>query len=182
MKKNYVYKLTFDLLISHKAISYIIVSFSMYIVSQITPLEWRKSTVLSHDKESVCGENEMCGSDDDKDLKDDDTDSCFHDFCETSSKISDICKADIEFYLQEEYLAFIAEKENLFSVHPENSVMNNNKCQCSSSKSHFVDGDESIQDIELISYENNFNLQNSFWWSMATLIQQTTSDLYPKVL
>lgn len=35
--------------------------------------------------------------------------------------------------------------------------------------------------IELISYENNFNLYNSFWWAMGTLIQ-TTSDLQPKVL
>lgn len=34
--------------------------------------------------------------------------------------------------------------------------------------------------IELISYENNFNLYNSFWWAMGTLIQ-TTSDLNPKV-
>lgn len=40
--------------------------------------------------------------------------------------------------------------------------------------------DEQMNNIELISYENNFNLYNSFWWAMGTLIQ-TTSDLYPKV-
>lgn len=34
--------------------------------------------------------------------------------------------------------------------------------------------------IELISYENNFNLYNSFWWAMGTLIQ-SSSDLNPKV-
>lgn len=146
----------------------------MYIVSQITPLEWRKSAVLSHDKENVCGENEICGSDDEYQ---DETNSCSHDY-ETSPRISEICKSDIECYLQDEYLAFMAEKENLFSVHPENSL-GNNKCLCSSISSH---GEENIQDIELVSYENNFNLRNSFWWSMACLIQQTTSDLYPKVL
>lgn len=44
-----------------------------------------------------------------------------------------------------------------------------------------VDGDlNNLSKIELISYENNFNLYNSFWWAMGTLIQ-TTSDLNPKV-
>jgi hypothetical protein len=147
----------------------------MYIVSQITPLEWRKSTVFSHDKESVCGENEICESDDEHE---DDENSCSHSYCETP-RISEICKADSECYLQEEYFAFVAEKENVFSIFRENSLLNN-KCQCS--KSNFEDDEECIQDIELISYENNFNLRNSFWWSMACLIQQTTSDLYPKVV
>lgn len=44
-----------------------------------------------------------------------------------------------------------------------------------------IDGDHNnLGKIELISYENNFNLYNSFWWAMGTLIQ-TTSDLNPKV-
>lgn len=42
------------------------------------------------------------------------------------------------------------------------------------------DEHDEMNNIELISYENNFNLYNSFWWAMGTLIQ-TTSDLYPKV-
>lgn len=37
-----------------------------------------------------------------------------------------------------------------------------------------------ISNIELISYENNFSLKNSFYWAMGTLLQ--TSDLYPKVI
>lgn len=44
-----------------------------------------------------------------------------------------------------------------------------------------LDEHDEMSNIELISYENNFNLYNSFWWAMGTLIQ-TTSDLYPKVL
>lgn len=56
------------------------------------------------------------------------------------------------------------------------------EAQPNSLSTYALDDDEhdEIMDIELISYENNFNLYNSFWWAMGTLIQ-TTSDLYPKV-
>lgn len=40
--------------------------------------------------------------------------------------------------------------------------------------------EESSQNIELISYVNNFSLKNSFAWTLGTLLQ-STSDLYPKV-
>lgn len=40
---------------------------------------------------------------------------------------------------------------------------------------------ESSNNIELISYINNFSLKNSFAWTLGTLLQ-STSDLYPKVL
>lgn len=40
---------------------------------------------------------------------------------------------------------------------------------------------DEIQNIELISYVNNFSLKNSFAWTLGTLMQ-STSDLYPKVL
>jgi hypothetical protein len=40
---------------------------------------------------------------------------------------------------------------------------------------------EELQNIELISYVNNFSLKNSFSWTLGTLMQ-STSDLYPKVL
>lgn len=39
---------------------------------------------------------------------------------------------------------------------------------------------DEIQNIELISYVNNFSLKNSFAWTLGTLMQ-STSDLYPKV-
>lgn len=39
---------------------------------------------------------------------------------------------------------------------------------------------EELQNIELISYVNNFSLKNSFSWTLGTLMQ-STSDLYPKV-
>lgn len=39
---------------------------------------------------------------------------------------------------------------------------------------------DDIQNIELISYVNNFSLKSSFAWTLGTLIQ-STSDLYPKV-
>lgn len=45
--------------------------------------------------------------------------------------------------------------------------------------SSFTSHDE-IQNIELISYVNNFSLKNSFSWTLGTLMQ-STSDLYPKV-
>lgn len=40
--------------------------------------------------------------------------------------------------------------------------------------------DES-QNIELISYINNFSLKNSFAWTLGTLLQSTDLDLVPKV-
>lgn len=39
---------------------------------------------------------------------------------------------------------------------------------------------DEMQNIELISYVNNFSLKNSFAWTLGTLLQ-STSDLYPKV-
>lgn len=39
---------------------------------------------------------------------------------------------------------------------------------------------DEMQNIELISYVNNFSLKNSFAWTLGTLMQ-STSDLYPKV-
>lgn len=47
---------------------------------------------------------------------------------------------------------------------------------------HDDDGgdDDESQNIELISYKNNFSLKNSFSWTLGTLLQ-STSDLYPKV-
>lgn len=149
----------------------------MYIVSQITPLEWRKSSVHTHDthhdahndKENVCGDNEMCNVSCESD--EDEESCCSH------AHGDEIMKPGFD-----HHDGCIADYENLLSMASE-FYSYETKCQCSTSSPTQLDSDDIdiIQKIELISYENNFNLINSFWWSMATLIQQTTSDLYPKV-
>lgn len=48
--------------LSVQAISYIIVSFAMYVASQITPLEWRKAPVCNHDDDDDDDDNEAAAA------------------------------------------------------------------------------------------------------------------------
>lgn len=153
-----------------QAISYIIVSFSMYIVSQITPLEWRKASNCEHPDEGG-------GHDDhDHDYDDDEKDMDNLMFC---SHTTDSLNSTDTYHLHEDddeevdnlnEKKFISDGKNIFVYDDE---LDDTPCEC-----NLLD---SQGQLELISYENNFNLRNSFWWAIATLIQQTTSDLYPKV-
>lgn len=51
---------------------------------------------------------------------------------------------------------------------------------CEKDAQEFTLFDDESQNIELISYVNNFSLKNSFAWTLGTLLQ-TSSELVPKV-
>jgi hypothetical protein len=85
-------------------------------------------------------------------------------------------------YVNEEY----KNNSNNENVYYDNEEFCQDPNECDADED--LDGDENLsftsaddmQNIELISYVNNFSLKNSFAWTLGTLLQ-STSDLYPKV-
>lgn len=154
----------------------------MYIVSSISPLEWHKASNCDH--------------------KDENEDSCCkgHEiennmiFCSNTNSLYSLNENDDEY-------GKIPQDDHKRVQHSHSELDNNQSCEIDAKEKNIImynenfeqnccgcenfldpQADNNVQNIELISYENNFNLRNSFWWAIATLIQQTTSDLYPKVL
>ena len=186
-----------------QAVSYIVVSFAMYVVSQITPLEWRKAAVCNHDDEINDNEFHLC--------KNSSNSLDGHEHFMSTTEVDDRgnCSENygtLEHYfknasgLSEEDVAWMSiEHRRNFqeSNHPTNESRSSKpfednldidddgligfeEARHDQNSSSYLNDDESHNNIELVAYENNFNLKNSFWWALASTIQ-TTSDLYPKV-
>lgn len=184
-----------------QAVSYIVVSFAMYVVSQITPLEWRKAAVCNHDDEINDNEFHLCKNSSNS------LDGHEHFMSATEVDGRGNCSENygtLEQYfknasgLSEEDVAWMSrEHRRNFqeSNHPESrsskpfednldidddGLIGFEEARHDQNSSSYLNDDESHNNIELVAYENNFNLKNSFWWALASTIQ-TTSDLYPKV-
>jgi hypothetical protein len=186
-----------------QAVSYIIVSFAMYVVSQITPLEWRKAAVCNHDDEINDNEFHLC--------KNSSNSLDGHEHFMSTTEIDGRGNCSENYSTLEQYFknaSSLSEEGDAWMniEHRKNFLdCNQHDQETRSSKqfddnldidddgligfeearheqfpSSYLDDDESLNNIELVSYENNFNLKNSFWWALASTIQ-TTSDLYPKV-
>lgn len=178
----------------------------MYVVSQITPLEWREASVCNHDEEPHDNEFHLCKNS---------LDSLdgHEDFTSTATETGGRGNCCANYGTSEGYLSnasgdedawmSIEHRRNFLERQRQNQACNHRDNEFGSSKhldEHLdIDDDGLIgfetvarqsslsslsptgyDEIELISFENNFNLYNSFWWAMGTLIQ-TTSDLNPKV-
>jgi hypothetical protein len=175
----------------------------MYVVSQITPLEWRRASVCSHEDSDGGGGNDelhLCKNS----LNSSDGHEHFMNSTEADGG-GNCCEnySTLERYLQnaseqsEDNDAWMSNEARRNFEQPETRPARNfdenldidddgligfEPAHQSSFSSCANDGHDEHDEhnIELISYENNFNLYNSFWWAMGTLIQ-TTSDLNPKV-
>lgn len=145
----------------------------MYIVSQITPFEWHKASNCDH--KYVKYEDNCCIDDENE------NNIIFGSYrnppLNSSNENGEENETiDPNVHQNSYYHHFYSEFEN---CEYNNEHLNQTHCGCDS----LIDPrPDELKNIELISYENNFNLRNSFWWAIATLIQQTTTDLYPKVL
>lgn len=183
----------------------------MYIVSQITPLEWRKAAVCNHDDDAIndnefhlC-KNSLNSLDGHEDFMSsaevDGGGNCSENYSTLEGYLknaSELSGESIAWMNMEHRRNFFEHRQQHHHQHHEarefgsKRSFNNNEVDIDDDgligfeevrRSSFTtyDTDElEAQNIELISYENNFNLKNSFWWAMGTLIQ-TTSDLSPKV-
>lgn len=149
----------------------------MYIVSQITPHEWRKASNCEHPDEGWSHDDEHDEHGHHHDHSEKESSDNHMMFCSHTNSLNstdtyqlneDECDEEVRTVLNENL--FISDGKNIFVY---NDELDNEPCECSTL--------DAQGQLELISYENNFNLRNSFWWAIATLIQQTTSDLYPKV-
>lgn len=176
----------------------------MYVVSQITPLEWSKAAVCNHDDDAfndnefhLC-KNSLNSFDGHENFMNpaevDGAGNCSENYgtLERYLKNASELSTESDAWMNMEHRRNFLEKQR----QQQESRQDNNL----GSARHFeetldLDDDGLIgfekarhdscstydnDDIELISYENNFTLKNSFWWAMGTLLQ-TTSDLYPKV-
>lgn len=178
----------------------------MYIVSQITPLEWRKAAVCNHDDDAI-NDNEfhLCknslnsldghGEDFTSAAEVDGGGNCSENYSTLEGYLknaSELSEESVAWMSMEHRRNFL-ERQHHHQHEPMPLEFGSAK-RCSdivdidddgligfeeARRSSFDTVDDE-QSIELISYENNFNLKNSFWWAMGTLTQ-TTSDLYPKV-
>lgn len=200
-----------------QAISYIIVSFAMYVVSQITPLEWRKASVCNHDDEMNDNEfhckNSLNSFDGHEHFMNstevDGRGNCSENYStlERYFKNASELSEESDAWMNMEHRRNFLERHHQHhsSSHQENEfgslrnfdanldidddgLIGFEEARPGSSTTYVNEEDaesghdhDKLSNIELISYENNFNLYNSFWWAMGTLIQ-TTSDLNPKVL
>jgi hypothetical protein len=168
----------------------------MYVVSQITPLEWRKASVCSPDDSehaehqscrnslnSLDGHEEFVSTDGGGNCSE--NYSTFERYLSNSNELSD---EDVAWMSIEHRRNFLEHKrqqqppgagfEETLDIDDDGLIGFEPARQ--SAFSSPANDDHAGHNIELISYENNFNLYNSFWWAMGTLIQ-TTSDLHPKV-
>lgn len=199
----------FSNLPSSKAISYVVVSIAMYVVSQITPLEWRKASVCNHDEEPHDNEFHLCKNslnsfDGHEDFMNATTETGGRgNCCENYSTSERYLRNVGEMSEDEDTWMSIEHRRNFLERQRQNQARNQRDNEFGSSENldeHLdIDDDgligfetnarqsslsslphDGYEEIELISFENNFNLYNSFWWAMGTLIQ-TTSDLNPKV-
>lgn len=199
----------FSNLPSSKAISYVVVSIAMYVVSQITPLEWRKASVCNHDEEPHDNEFHLCKNslnsfDGHEDFMNATTEAGGRgNCCENYSTSERYLRNVGEMSEDEDTWMSIEHRRNFLERQRQNQARNQRDNEFGSSENldeHLdIDDDgligfetnarqsslsslphDGYEEIELISFENNFNLYNSFWWAMGTLIQ-TTSDLNPKV-
>jgi hypothetical protein len=175
----------------------------MYVVSQITPLEWRKAAVCNHDDEINDNEFHLC--------KNSSNSLDGHEHFMSATEIDGRGNCSENYSTLEQYFknasGMSEEHDAWMNVEHQKSFLESNQPdrETRSSKefddnldidddgligfeearhehfsSSYLDDDDSFNNIELVSYENNFNLKNSFWWALASTIQ-TTSDLYPKV-
>lgn len=176
----------------------------MYVVSQITPLEWRKAAVCNHDDEINDNEFHLCKNS----LNSLDGHEHFMSATEIDGRGN--CSENystLERYfknasdLSEESDAWMnmEHRRNFLERHqPQPQPAPTSRPSKNLDDGVDIDDDgligfeeaqpeststyeqNSPSNIELVAYENNFNLKNSFWWALASTIQ-TTSDLYPKV-
>lgn len=197
----------------------------MYVVSQITPLEWRKASVCNHDDAKTDNEFHLCkNSLDSLDghertlmnaLESDVGGNCSENYSTLERQYfknaNELSEENDDAWMNIEHRRNFLEAQNhhhhhKHSHHDNQQPLEENELFGSTknfdenldidddgligferarhgSFSTFSNDDadhHNLSKIELISYENNFNLYNSFWWAMGTLIQ-TTSDLNPKV-
>lgn len=184
----------------------------MYIVSQITPLEWKKAAVCSHDDFAVndnefhlCknSSNSFDGHEDFMSTREAGNTAAKGNGSENYSTLERYLKNASEFS-EEDSIAWmnIEHRQNFLEKHHQHDQHQDNEFGSSRRFDEHLDIDDDgligfeethldtystynneeleANNIELISYENNFNLKNSFWWAMGTLIQ-SASDIYPKV-
>jgi hypothetical protein len=194
----------------------------MYVVSQITPLEWSKAAVCNHyddvvnDNEFHLCKNSLNSLDGHEDFmmsatavattEFDGRGNCGENYSTLERYLKNVSELseENEAWMNIEYRKHFLEQQK----HQQRSQHHHHQHQCEeerkfgSTRNLDIDDDgligfeevrrdsfstfdneehEAASNIELISYENNFNLKNSFWWAMGTLIQ-TSTDLYPKVL
>ena len=182
----------------------------MYVASQITPLEWRKASVCNHedDNEFHCKNslNSFDGHEThfistqgvDEGGNCDENYSTLEQYLKNANELSEESDAWMNMEHRRNFLErqqrnqqqTLTQDSELrsprnFDEHldiDDGGLIGFEEAARPNSFSTYALDDEhdEMGDIELISYENNFNLYNSFWWAMGTLIQ-TTSDLYPKV-
>lgn len=182
----------------------------MYIVSQITPLEWRKAAVCNHDDDAIndnefhlCKNslNSLDGHEDFMSAAEvDGGGNCSENYSTLEGYLSnaseELSKESVAWMSIEHRRNFL-EQQQPHHQHREfgsakrasddndvdiddDGLIGFEKARRSSFASFGTDELDESQNIELISYENNFNLKNSFWWAMGTLIQ-AASDVNPKV-
>lgn len=187
----------------------------MYVVSQITPLEWRRAAVCNHDDDAI-NDNEfhLCknslnsfdGHEDFMSATDADgggSGNCGGNYSTLESYLRNASELSGESnaWMNIEHRRNFLERRQHHHEHSQplqaaelgsgkysdehldiddDGLIGYEEAPRRGSFPTFERDELEAQNIELISYENNFNLKNSFWWAMGTLIQ-TTSDLYPKV-
>lgn len=203
----------------------------MYVVSQITPLEWRKASVCNHDDAKDDNEFHLCKNSLDSldgldghertlmNASENDVEgNCSENYSTLERQYfknaSELSEENDDAWMNIEHRRNFLEAQNhQHHHHHQNQQHHNQQPQeenelfgssrnvdenldidddgligfqiarhgsFTTSFSNDDDDHNNLSKIELISYENNFNLYNSFWWAMGTLIQ-TTSDLNPKV-
>jgi hypothetical protein len=178
----------------------------MYVVSQITPLEWRKAAVCNHDDEINDNEFHLCKNSTLNSLDGhehfateiDGRGNCSENYStlERYFKNSSDLSEESDAWMNMEHRRNFIEKKQHQHDHElrsslkqlddeldidDDGLIGFEKARHDSFSSTYLDDErESQSNVELVAFENNFNLKNSFWWALASTIQ-TTSDLYPKV-
>lgn len=170
----------------------------MYVVSQITPLEWKKAPVCHHDDDELSNDHEFHS------LKNS-SNSLGHEHFTTDAGNGNCSNLETYFKNSSEMnegseVAWMSHRRDFLERHynhqgdeilPPNNfeetldldddgLIGFEDARNSLAYSPYAN-EEHNSNIELIAYVNNFNLRTCFWWAMGTLIQ-TTSDLQPKVL
>lgn len=175
----------------------------MYVASQITPLEWRKAAVCHRDDDIVSDDNEFHSCKNSlysingherlmRTTEIDGRGNCsenYSTYLKNASEMSEESDAWMSMehrrnFLERQHLRQHQKAEFGSPRHYDDNLDINDDgligCGDAGRDSFLTFDNDDTQSIELVSYENNFNLKNSFSWALGTLIQ-TTSDLYPKV-
>lgn len=177
----------------------------MYVVSQITPLEWTKAPVCSHDDDDKCHDDKAASNDHEFHLCKNSSNSftrvdgggnCSENYSTLDryfKNASEVSEGSGDAWMNSEHRRDFLERslheftptrnfDETLDIDDDGLIGFEDARRPSTSHSTYAneEHEEHNNNIELISYVNNFNLRTCFWWAMGTLIQ-TTSDLQPKV-